>query len=99
MPVMRRSLSQTSFYRKLLAYEATWTQGIHRDRLGLPRFRVLTVTNSPSRMNHLVQVCATLKRGRGLFLFADIDSFRRHGDPFSFAWHTAQDGKTAALLE
>jgi hypothetical protein len=26
MPVTRWTLSQTSFFRKLLAYEATWTQ-------------------------------------------------------------------------
>jgi DNA-binding Lrp family transcriptional regulator len=35
MPVVRRTLSQTSFYRKLLAYEATWTQNIHRRHLGI----------------------------------------------------------------
>ena len=30
MPVKRQSLSQTSFFRKLLAYEATWSQSLHR---------------------------------------------------------------------
>ena len=30
MPVMRRTLTQTSFQRKLLAYEATWSQSIHQ---------------------------------------------------------------------
>jgi hypothetical protein len=43
MPVVRQNLDQSSFHRKLLAYEATWTQNIHRTRLGLHRFRVLTV--------------------------------------------------------
>ena len=38
MPVRRRNLSQTSFYRKLLAYEATWSQSIHRTRFGFHRF-------------------------------------------------------------
>ena len=42
MPVKRQTLVQSSFYRKLLAYEATWTQNIHRARLGFNRFRVLT---------------------------------------------------------
>ena len=36
MPVTRRTLFQTSFYRKLLAYETTWTQSLHRTRFGLP---------------------------------------------------------------
>ena len=40
MPVTRRHLSQTSFYRKLLAYEATWSQGLHRTQFGFNRFRV-----------------------------------------------------------
>ncbi len=99
MPVMRQSLAQSSFYRKLLAYEATWTQNIHRDRLGLHRFRVLTVTSSAARVKYLVEACARLKRGHGLFLFADADSLRRHADPFSFPWQTAHAGKTASLLE
>ena len=30
MPVVREKLSQTSFYRKLLAYEATWTNKVHQ---------------------------------------------------------------------
>ncbi len=30
MPVVRQNLSQTSFYRKLLAYEATWTNKVHQ---------------------------------------------------------------------
>jgi Replication-relaxation len=98
MPISRRSLSQSSFRRKLLAYEATWTQNIHRARLGLHRFRVLTVTNSAERVQHLMEACAHLKRGHGLFLFADADSFRRHADPLSFPWHTAHPGKTASLL-
>ena len=98
MPISRRSLSQSSFHRKLLSYEATWTQNIHRARLGLHRFRVLTVSNSAERVQHLVEACAQLKRGHGLFLFTDADSFRRHADPLSFPWQTAHPGKTVTLL-
>jgi hypothetical protein len=98
MPVVRQSLSQSSFQRKLLAYEATWNQNVHRSRFNFNRFRVLTVTSSPARVKHLVEACAQLKRGHGLFLFADADSFSRHADPLSFRWHTAQAGKTASLF-
>jgi hypothetical protein len=45
MPVVRSGLTQTSFYRKLIAYEATWTQKIHQRHLGIHRFRVLTVAD------------------------------------------------------
>ena len=99
MPVMRQRLTQTSLYRKLLAYEATWTQNIHRDHLRLPRFRVLTVTTSGGRAKHLADACAKLARGHGLFLFADSDALRRHGDPLTFPWQTPHSGKTASLLE
>ncbi len=71
MPVTRRSLAQTSFARKLIAYEATWSQGIHEKHFGFHRFRVLTVTKSPERVESLVKACAHLSRGHGLFLFAD----------------------------
>ena len=50
MPVMRNNLSQTSFYRKLRAYEATWSQSIHQTQFGFNRFRVLTVTTSAERI-------------------------------------------------
>jgi len=71
MPVRRKHLTQTSFYRKLLAYEATWSQSIHRRRFGFHRFRVLTVTTIAGRVTSLVEACSQLKRGHGLFLFAD----------------------------
>ena len=73
MPVRRRGLGRSSFFRKLLAYEATWRQGIHRSHLGLPNFRVLTVTTSKERVRHLVEATRTLKTGSGLFLFANSE--------------------------
>lgn len=54
MPVVRQNLVQTSFYRKLLAYAATWTQDLHRTLFGFHRFRVLTVTESSERVKSLV---------------------------------------------
>ena len=71
MPVERRNLAQTSFKRKILAYAATWKEGLHRSRLGIDRFRVLTVTTVPKRVNSLVASCSQLASGHRLFLFAD----------------------------
>jgi len=98
MPVKRRNLTQTSFYRKLLAYEATWSQSVHRNRFGFHRFRVLTVTTSAERLRSLVEVCSQLRSGHGLFLFAHRASLERPGDVFSPIWHTARQGETASLL-
>ncbi len=97
MPVKRRNLSQTSFYRKLIAYEATWSQNLHRTRFGFNRFRVITVTTSAGRRNSLVEACSELERGRGLFLFTDHSILS--DDIFSSAWLTGNPGGTASLLD
>ena len=91
MPVVREKLTQTSFYRKLLAYEATWTNKVHQRHLGIHRFRVLTVTTSAPRVKSLLDACARLQRGHGLFLFADDSVLQK--DLLSAVW---QCGKTAA---
>jgi len=97
MPVTRRTLSQTSFRRKLLAYEATWTQKIHQRHLGIHRFRVLTVTTSATRVKSLVEACSQLKCGHGLFLFADKTILS--GDIFSAAWQSGKQGEASGLLD
>jgi len=97
MPVVRSGLAQTSFYRKLIAYEATWTQKIHQRKLGIHRFRVLTVTTNAMRVTSLLEACSRLKRGHGLFLFADRTVLEK--DPFSPVWQCGKSAKVSALLD
>jgi len=92
MPVVREKLAQSSFYRKLLAYEATWSNKVHQRHLGIPRFRVLTVTTSQPRVKSLLDACSRLQRGHGLFLFADQSVLQK--DLISAVW---QCGKAAAM--
>ncbi len=92
MPVVRQKLTQTSFYRKLLAYEATWSNKVHQRHLGIPRFRVLTVTTSAVRVKTLLDACSRLQRGHGLFLFADQSVLEK--DLLGPVW---QCGKAAAM--
>lgn len=99
MPVTRKSLSQTSFYRKLVAYEATWTQAIHEKIFGFHRFRVLTVTTSQERVKSLVDACSRLNTGRGLFLFADHTILEKPAEILSQIWHTVRSGQPATLLD
>jgi hypothetical protein len=86
MPVSRRTLNQSSIWRKLLAYEATWSQKIHETRFGTKRFRVLFVTTSQERMNHLVAVCSKLPRGHGLFLFTTVEAMRDKSNKSERVW-------------
>jgi hypothetical protein len=96
MPVIRKNLAQSSCYRKLLAYEATWTQRLHHKVLGLHRFRVLTVTKSAKRVDAVLRACAQLKSGRGLFLFCDEAAFKAEDDIFKVVWKTGT-GENALL--
>ena len=97
MPVVRKNLVQTSFFRKLLAYEATWTNKVHQRHLGIPRFRVLTVTTISDRVDSLLKACAELKRGHGLFLFADTSALEK--DLFSAVWRNGKTGELSPLLD
>jgi hypothetical protein len=97
MPVVRSGLAQTSFYRKLIAYEATWAQKVHQRKLGIHRFRVLTVTTNAKRVTSLLEACSRLKRGHGLFLFADRTVLEK--DPFSAAWECGKSAKVSTLLD
>jgi hypothetical protein len=90
MPITRRTLTQTSFFRKILAYEATWAQSLHHTKFGFHRFRVLTVTKSPERVQSLVNACADLKRGHGLFLFADQSILSEPDLLFASKWQTGR---------
>jgi hypothetical protein len=99
MPVIRKNLSQTSFYRKLRAYEATWSQGLYRSQFGFDRVRVLTVTTSPERVKSLLDACGQLKRGQGLFLFADRTILEEPGHMFRPVWQTGKGGQTVGLLD
>jgi hypothetical protein len=98
MPVRRRNLFQTSFYRKLLAYEATWSQAIHCIRFGFHRFRVLTVTPNAERVRSLVESCSQLRSGHGLFLFADQASVEKPGAIFAPIWQPGRQGERRTLL-
>jgi hypothetical protein len=97
MPVIRKGLAQTSFFRKLLAYEATWTNKVHQRQLGIPRFRVLTVTTIAARVTSLLEACSQLQRGHGLFLFADESVLEK--DLFAAVWRNGKTGGLSPLLD
>ena len=97
MPVTRKNGDQTSLLRKLHNYSATWERNLHREHLGIRRFRVLIVTTGTERVGNLVDACARIPKGKGLFLFTDIGSFHGHGDPFALPWVNAL-GQAERLL-
>jgi hypothetical protein len=98
MPITRGHLNQTSFQRKSLAYEATWSKNFHRSRFGWQRFRVLTVTKSTQRVQGIIAACQGLAHGHGLFLFLDAAALSEHGDILSIPWRTCRLGATETLI-
>jgi len=98
MPVIRKNLVQTSFFRKLLAYEATWTNKVHQRHLGIHRFRVLTVTTIAARVQTLLNACSQLKRGHGLFLFTDKMTLEKTDDMLASVWRTIKQEQSVGLL-
>ncbi len=97
MPVIRKNSAQTSFFRKLLAYEATWAQSLHESRFGFNRFRVLTVTTNAARVNSLLLACSKLESGKGLFLFTDRSILENPADILSPVWKTGKGGNGGLL--
>jgi hypothetical protein len=97
MPVTRDGLDQSSFYRKLLAYEATWRQGLHRSLFDFDRFRVLTVTTGADRRKHMAEACSHFAQGHGLFLFADAGFLSSAENVLTIPWLSGR-GNTETLL-
>lgn len=95
MPITRKGLLQTSsFRRKLLAYQETWRQRLHKAHLGIPNFRALTVTTSEERVRDLVAACRTLGGGGSrLFLFADQRALGRE----NILSHEWVDGRSESV--
>ncbi len=98
MPVRRSSIHLTSVQRKLSAYHATWQQRILAERFACKRFRVLTLTTSPARVQHLQSAARELPSGHGLFLFTDFARFDQSINVLLLPWTAAADSSPQSLL-
>jgi hypothetical protein len=78
MPLHRRSLRQSSIYRKVLAYSRTRRSCILKDKYGILGFQVIFVARSKARLEHIKTLCEETgaKRGSSLFLFVTIEELR-----------------------
>jgi len=99
MPVKRYTFSQTSFFRKMVGYVETDTQGLLKQRYNLHRFRVLTVTTTEERVGHMIEANRAFNNGLGsrIFLFTDEASLARHSDILTLPWRNGRDERTTLL--
>ena len=93
----------TSYLRKFLIYSAAFRARAHEKQLGLPVFRVLTVTTKPGRVAEMQQ-CFSNHLGPGdnhtppgLFLFTDWQTLRQ-ADDFLSAPYEKANGQPVSLL-
>lgn len=89
-------LHRTSILRKLLTYATSHHLQLHREHLGVPIARVLTLTTSPARAEAMRQAAVALvvrpmRLPPGLFLFGVLSGA---GDPLGASWTDASGQPT-----
>src|SRR3954447_9806541 len=96
MPVRRFSKTrrQTYYVLKMMVYHAANRQGIHTRDLGLPSFRVATLTTTPSRVAEMIDAVHEMTGGKGsnMFLFIDQETLAR-SNPLDVGWLTGKGEK------
>jgi hypothetical protein len=95
MPVERFTNTQrTYFAKKMLTYFQANRQHRHVHDLGIPNFRVLTLTTSARRVEQMLAALRTITDGKGsnMFLFADQSHFSG-SNPLKMDWMTGRGGR------
>jgi hypothetical protein len=88
MPVTRhKSKEQTYYAKKMLIYHEANRQGVHSRELGIPHFRVATVTTTPGRVEQMIAAQREITHGKGsnMFLFTDEATFAA-SNPLDVEW-------------
>ena len=92
MPIHRRkSKEQTYYAKKLLTYYEANRVGEHVRELGIPNFRMATVTTTPQRVGQMIEAQREITNGRGsnFFLFTDEASLAA-SNPLDVLWTTGK---------
>lgn len=103
LEVDRSTMSQRRLLRKMQAYWQWWKDGGHLKSLGIPRFRVLTLTVSEKRKENLRKLARDAderKQGSPMFLFACEKQFSL-GKPQSILrpiWQSPVNDKWHSIL-
>ncbi|MEE9165520.1 MAG: replication-relaxation family protein [Nitrospinota bacterium] len=74
MPIKRRTLKATSYFKKMLGYWSAWQDGIFGKTFKIPNARILTITKSKDRIENMIEAnkeVDTLKKGSKMFLFTE----------------------------
>jgi hypothetical protein len=102
MPVKRKNLFKTSFYKKMLGYytASPMKQGVFKETFGFKNARVLTATKSQDRINTMIEAGKDVdERGKGtrMFWFAQAGNFNL-GEPEKALGKIWQNGRDQGLF-
>jgi DNA-binding transcriptional ArsR family regulator len=92
MPIVRhKSKEQTYYARKMLIYHQANRQGVHSRDLGIPNFRIATVTTTAGRVEQMIAAQREITNGKGsnMFLFTDEATFAA-GNPLHIEWRSGK---------
>lgn len=89
--IARNALDHRSLGRKLRTYFDGWRAQRHVEQFGVKQMRVLTVTSSQKRMEHMVEAVRGITEGKGsnFFLFNYHDRLAL-ADPLDALWTTGK---------
>lgn len=90
MPIKRSTFERTSYHRKLLIYWEAWKKKLHVEHFGVSQIRILTITSSPERVDHMLSAVGAITQGNGsnFFLFADEKSLQH--EPLEALWRSGK---------
>lgn len=100
MPIARhKSKEQTYYAKKMLTYYEANRAGEHVRELGVPNFRVATVTTTTERVKQMVETQKEMTNGHGsnVFLFID-DASLLNSNPLDALWTTGK-GKPVRITD
>jgi hypothetical protein len=106
MPVRRKNLIKTSFYKKMLGYytASPMKQGVFKETFGFKNARVLAVTTSQDRFNNMIKAGKDVdERGKGtrMFWFTQAGNFNL-GEPekvLDKIWNNGRDQGLFSLVD
>ena len=104
MPVIRSRFDQSSILKKLLAYWASYQQGIITNVLGLKPIRILTITKSQERINNMIAAgkeADPWAKGSRIFLFSQAKQFTLK-NPIRIlepVWQNGRDQQLVSLID
>lgn len=88
-PVVRKTHKLSSIIQKMFGYSDIYERGLHKERFGYASFRVLIVTEKPSRISEMIEAYETHMGHRALkaggFMFATYEDLQKHS-PFGDIW-------------